>query len=75
MSEIITASNLELYYGDTKALKNINIKSIPYKPKVINLVKIDKSLSFGFPFNPILFKRYIPSYIEIISFLLNFIIT
>lgn len=26
MSEIITASNLELYYGDTKALKNINIK-------------------------------------------------
>ena len=26
MSEIITASNLELYYGDTNALKNINIK-------------------------------------------------
>ena len=26
MSVIITASNLELYYGDTKALKNINIK-------------------------------------------------
>ena len=28
MSEIITASNLELYYGDTKALKNINIKIV-----------------------------------------------
>ena len=28
MSEIITSSNLELYYGDTKALKNINIKIV-----------------------------------------------